>query len=271
MVEITEFKRPVDYLKAYIESLPGKEKRGIRNRLAKAAGVFPSYFSLILREQRTLNADQALGIANYLSLDLWKKRYFLRLTELERAATPELKNEIGKELYEIRVNNSQISEVISHEHIQLHADDLAKFYSSWIYAAVRLASVLPTCKDIPGIAQRLRLSIEECQVAMEFCLKKGLCVKQNGRYTVGPTHMHLPHDSSFVENHHAQWRLLGLQKHRRMNHDKELAYTLACTLSEKDILKVRNLLLKSIQEVRATADPSPPETLYILNLDWLRI
>ncbi|MGZ3901196.1 MAG: TIGR02147 family protein [Bacteroidia bacterium] len=271
MVEISEFKKPVEFLKVYIESLPAKEKRGIRNRLAKAAGVFPSYLSLILREQRILNSDQALGIANYLCLEPWKKRYFLRMADLEKAASQQLRNELEKELYEIRLNNNQISEVVSHEQIQFTPEDLAKFYSSWIYVGIRLATVLPNCKSIPAIAHRLGLSVEECQSAMDFLIQKGICIKQNGHYSVGPQHMHLNHDSSFIENHHAQWRLLALQKHRQMNHEKELAYTMACTLSEEDILKIRNLLLKAIQDLRSITDPSPSETMYMLNLDWLRV
>lgn len=173
MTDIFLFRKPVDFLKAYIMNVSPSEKRGINNRLAQAAGVFPSYFSLILRGERTLNSDQVLGIANYLHLGPWHKRYFLRMVELERAASQELKRELEMELSELREKFQQISGVVNFQPVQLSDLDLTRFYSSWTYAAVRLATALPNCRTLKDISAYLKIPEPECEEHMRFLVEKG--------------------------------------------------------------------------------------------------
>ncbi|WP_413581934.1 TIGR02147 family protein [Bdellovibrio sp. HCB288] len=271
MTDIFLFKKPVDFVKAYIESLSPTERRGINGRLSKAAGVFPSYFSLILSGERSLNTEQALGIANYMLLGTWQKRYFLRMADYDRAGSEELRQELSRELEELRLKHHQISGVVPHENVLLSSEDTTRFYSSWVYAAIRLASVLPESNTLEDIAKRLNIPLKECSEAMDFLLDKGLCIQEGTRFNVGPAHMHLGNDSYQIGTHHSQWRLQAMSRHASMKSTSELAYSVALCLSKEDVTKVRSLLLDSIKKVREVSDPSPSETLYLLNLDWLEV
>lgn len=271
MTDIFLYNDPVEYLKAYIQDLPKVERRGINHRLAKACGVFPSYFSLILKGERTLNSDQAMGLSEFLALGPYQRRYFLRLTDLLRAATSKLKTELESELSELRTQHHQISGTVPFENVTMTLEDQAKFYSSWTYAATRLCTSLPEGKNKASIAERLHLSEQEVESILTFLLEKGLCVRRDNRVGVGPAHMHLNHNSPLIEMHHAQWRLKSTQLHGKMNSNQELAYSFLVCLSKSDAQLIRSLLLQTIANLRKVSDPSPTETLYLLNLDWLEL
>jgi hypothetical protein len=56
-----------------------------------------------------------------------------------------------------------------------------------------------------------------------------------------------------------------------MNIEEDFALTSPMTLSREDALKVRELMMKSVEKILAINKPSSSEELRILNIDWLKI
>lgn len=271
MISVFDYQDPVEFLKEYVKTLPVRKGRGIYNRMAEAAGIFPSYLSQIFSGKRQFNLDQALGVAEFLELKKAEKRYFLLLVEKSRAASQRLQRELLLQIEEMRQSQNQIASRVNFEKVELSDEQQARFYSSWIYAAIRLATALPGIHDAKSISQHLNLPEAEVDKALRFLLETGLCREEGDRITFGPTHTHLNSESAHVVSHHRSWRLKAMEHYPSLNLTKELGYSLVTCLSQEDAQKIRQMLLNTVSEVRKISDPSPSEKMYSFNLDWLQI
>lgn len=271
MINIMNYKSSRFLIKDYLASLGSAEKKGAHQSMARALGIFPSYLSLILRGDRNLNLDQGMLLANHLELKKIERRYLMRVIELDRAQTKQLKEEIENELEEIRLSENQISKKVEREEFALSMDDAARFFSSWAYSAIHLMAAITPILNPTTVARKLKLDVTEVKAIFDFLLRTGLWKKEERRITIGTNFIHLDHLSSLINHHHMNWRLKSLTHHQSLDKEKELAYSLCVALSAEDALKIRNVLLKAIEDIRKTSDPSPSEVLYNLNMDWLKV
>lgn len=271
MVPVYEFENPAVFIRGYVDALEASEKRGVLNRIARAAGIFPSYLSQVLKGQKYLNLEQASKIAEFLHFGASERRYFFRIVELARAQSPQLRGQIREEMNELKSKNKQVSSRINFEKSDLSSEDLEKLYSSWHFLAIRLMTAIPRFKDTRAIATHLGISQNECEKIIRFLLKTGLCKREGERLGVGPQHTHIDSKSPLVFQHHSNWRKKAMERHPFMKQDRELAYSAGLCLSGADAVKIREHLLGAIKKVREVSDPSPSERLFFLNVDWLEL
>lgn len=271
MVSIYTFDDSLVFLRSYVDSLPKGQKRGEYNRMAQAAGVFPSYLSQIFKGDRALNSDQALGIAEHLQLNSQETRYFLRLCDLSRAQTAKLKARITEELNELKSLHYQISNQVSYDNVSLSEEDRQKFFSSWIYSAVKLLLAIPECRTVSQISERLRQPQDRIKNILNFLVKTGLAKQDGDLFIGGPTHIHLDNNSPLIANHHSNWRKRAMDKHPFLSTSHELAYSGCFALSKSDVIQIRTMLIEQIKELRKVSDPSPSQVLYALNMDWIEV
>jgi hypothetical protein len=85
----------------------------------------------------------------------------------------------------------------------------------------------------------------------------------------GTTYLHLESDSPLISVHHSRWRQKAIERHPVLT-DRELAYSSPMSLSVADVEKVRGYITSLISEVNKVRDPSPCETTYVLNIDWIK-
>ena len=239
--------------------------------MAKAAGVFPSYLSQVLKRDRQLNLDQAVLIADHIQLGEAECEYFLALVQLDRAQSPRLKSILEKTLKDIRDKNWQVSNKVRIDKVELTPLQQEQYYSNWVFTAVRLATAIPKLNSSRKIAEFLGLNELEVKRAIDFLLQTGLCVEDDGAITVGPAFLHVPHASPLAAINHGVWRTQAMVHHARLDSQRELAFSLGVCLSKDDVLHVRNILLDAITNVRKIVDPSPSEAIYCLNIDWFDI
>lgn len=271
MIDIFLYKSSPTIIKEYLNSLSGAQKRGAHQSIAHALGIFPSYLSLILKGDRNLNLDQGMLLADYLKLKKSHRRYLLRVIELDRAQGAMLKAEIESELAEISSKEQQISSKVEKDHLALSYEEAAVFFSSWKYSAIHLMAATQSQMNPTIISKKLKIDIDEVKDIFRFLLKSGLWKKTDQKIEIGTSFIHLNHQSHFLKNLHMNWRIKAIDRHPSMDKDTELAYSGSLVLSEKDVLKIRGILLKAIEEVRKVSDPSPSEVIYNLNVDWLKV
>jgi hypothetical protein len=70
--------------------------------------------------------------------------------------------------------------------------------------------------------------------------------------------------------HHQNWRQKAQEQFERLR-TEDLVFTYPVAMSEKDFAKIRAMLLQFIVDFRAVTEASPSQSLYCLNLDWLKI
>ena len=249
-----------------IQEWVSKKGRGELGKIARHLRLHTTTLSQVVSGTRALTIDQALNLSQYFGLTEQETRYFLTVAQKDRAATVELKQFLNNQLQNYRAERTDLRKTLPRSPSISDAQQ-AKFYANWHYSAIRVISSIPEFRTVEQIAAQLRLPRRLVVDAVDYLVSLGLCVREYGSILPGPKYTHLPADSPHIVRHHANWRLKAMERHTRMT-DEELAYSAPMSLSRADARKVRELLVKSIQQLQKIRDSSACEVPYILNVDW---
>lgn len=155
--------------------------------------------------------------------------------------------------------------------LDLDIETKSIYYSHWSYCAIHMIVSIDKFQKAELIAERLKLDLTFVQKVLNFLENKGLILKgKNDRYYIGKTRIHLKNNSPLIKSHHQNYRhkaILCLENENDFN----LHYSGVLTLSKKDAIKIRNLMLKMIAEQEEILIPSPNEEIISLNLDIFKI
>jgi len=268
MVSVFDFENYRAFLKQRIREMP-KRGYGQFRKLSNYIGVHSTLISQIFHGTKTLSPEQAAGTCEFLGLTDLEAEYFLLLVQWDRAGNLSLKKILRKQLDALKkralelVYRVQVKQILTEE-------QKAVFYSDWIYSAIWQMTAISSYGGIDLIAQALDLPKKKVKEAVDFLLSMGMCKTVKGKLKNGPTSVHLESFSPWIRSHHMNWR----QKAMEGLHEEEAAklhYTCPLTLSKSDALKLRDLIVKFIEQVNKVVDPSPSEELHCLNIDWFKI
>jgi uncharacterized protein (TIGR02147 family) len=267
-VSVFDFDDYKPFVREFIQRLPHRG-RGQYRAMAKHLRVHTTLLSHVFRGTKELTAVQGCALASFLRLGELDADYLLALIESNRAGTHELKSAITRRLAQLRERRSQLEHRIPGAR-SLSGEERATFYSQWYYSAVRLASSLPSMRDATAIAERLRLPIELVRDALEFLLESNLIRKNGDGFELVAKRTHLGASSPLAAVHHRNWRVVAMNRYERMS-SRDLAFTSPVTLSRADAANVREVLVGAVSAVTKLVEPSPSESLCLLNIDWLEL
>jgi uncharacterized protein (TIGR02147 family) len=151
-------------------------------------------------------------------------------------------------------------------------EDQAKFFSSWLYAAVHVLVSLPHCQTKEAIAEYLGISLKRAGEILEFLMSLGLVEqKPNGRYMMGVASVHLGQDSPMISKLHTNWRMKAIQSLERESPEDDIHYSSVVTISSADQELIKSKVVKFIAEIKAIVKPSKEEGIHSFCLDFFRI
>ena len=87
-----------------------------------------------------------------------------------------------------------------------------------------------------------------------------------GRITAGPTRLHLPADSPFGAQTHINWRLRAAESLQRPAPD-DFHYSSVVSAAPRDLPRLRDMMIRCIEEMRSVIRQSPEEDLFCYSLD----
>lgn len=266
-MSVFQFENYFDYMNSWIENHPSGG-RGLKSQIAELLGVSSSLVSLILSGKKHFTIEQAATVSDWMGHQELEEEYFLLLVSLERAGTHQLKKKYLRQIARIKENSKKISNRLSVDQ-KLSEPEMATYYSTWIYTAIRNLVATGKFKTIQDLSEYLQVSEGSINRYLQFLTEHQLVIVKDGQWTPGPAYTHINKDSPLVIKHWQNWRLKALQV---MDQKKEtdLFYTSPYSLSQKDSEVLRELLLKTIQEFLEVVKPSPSEITYCLNIDWFR-
>ncbi|MBX9766582.1 MAG: TIGR02147 family protein [Bdellovibrionales bacterium] len=267
-MSLLEFTNYHDFLEFWLSQRP-KAGRGQMLKLAQAIGINPATVTLIFSRKRDFTPEQAADAAEFLGLTELETDYFLNLVMLARAGKPNLRKKLERSRQEIlkRAQNLQ-SRLPPSKELDEHSK--AFFYSEWYFSGVRILTALPEFQEADLIAERLKIPRPLVQQVIQFLLEKGLCIKTpEGTLTYGPLSTHIGSGTPLVGRHHANWRQKAIE-HLKLQSEDDLFFTSPMALAKKDIPKVREMLMSTIDSVITHVEPSPSEEVACLNIDFFR-
>ncbi len=142
------------------------------------------------------------------------------------------------------------------------------FYSSWIYGAIHVMLTIPEFQTKEAIAKYLNLSLKKTAEILEFLVSIGLAKQSvSGRFEIGEARIHLGSDSPLISKFHTNWRMQAIRSLEKEDLKEDLHYSSAVTLSEEDFLKIKSLLVKHIEEIKAIIRDSSAEGVHCFSID----
>jgi uncharacterized protein (TIGR02147 family) len=255
-----------DYKSYLRHALDAREERGVRSRLAEAAQCHTAYISQTLNGNNHFSLEQGERIAHFLGLGSEQTSFLLLLIQYGRAGTPAL-----RKILERQIHASVEAQLVLKNRLEfkktLSREDQATFYSSWQYGAVHVLVSVPGCHSEQGIADYLGLPLQRVSEILQFLLSVGLVARKGNHYEIGTSHIHLESDSPMISKHHTNWRMRAVQSLDQPR-PEELHYSSVITASREDSSKIREILVRAIEEVRAVVRKSGNEEGYCYSLDF---
>ena len=246
-----------------------KKGYGQAKKLAQYMGVHTTLVSQALKGIKGFTPEQAALISDFLGLTDIESEYFLLLVQWDRAGNEPLRKTLKRQIENMKRKSAELVNRLQAEK-KLSEENRAVFYSDWAYSAVRQITAIPGFHDLDSIASYFNFSKKHTKEIVDFLLLTGLCKEEKNRLVVGPRSTHLESTSPWVRIHHMNWRQKAMEK---INDDKagKLHYTSPLTISKKDVLKVREMIVQFLEQVDKVIEPSPSEELFCLNIDWFKV
>ncbi|QDK46838.1 hypothetical protein DOM22_17585 [Bdellovibrio sp. ZAP7] len=244
--------------------------RGIQARWAAATLCQPAYISHVLKGRAEFSLEQAEALSNYLNLKPKEKEYFLNLIQYSRAGTSSLKSYLKSKLDAQKAEFDNLKQRINIES-KMNLEDQILYYSRWQYSAVHMCVMLPEMSTVQKISQRLSISTQEAEEALEILLRLGLIAKTSSGWKVTNTAMHLENNSPLLKSLHTQWRLKSIDAISLLRTKQDLRYSGCVALARTDLEQIKEILTQAIEKSIAQVLPSPEETLAVMNVDFFEI
>lgn len=258
-----------DYLSYFRAQLESSGQRGRKGLLAQSIQVQPTYISQILQGKADLSLEQAELANSFFNHNSSESNYFLLLVQKERAGTKRLKEYFQNQIDEIKKSRLVIVERLGRHH-GIDEKERNWYYSSWCPSALHISVTIPELRTVDDLTKFHGLSKEKVIQIMDRLEKIGLVFKDGVNYLPGPSQMRLEKNSNHIIQHHNNWRIRALQS-LETETIEELHYSGVVSLSKKDIARIKNILLDTLQSCISVVKDSTEEELYCLNFDFYNL
>lgn len=266
-MKIYEFSDYKAYVNQRIEEMP-KRGRGQFRKISELFSVNSVVVSQIFKGTRELSLEQANILSNYFGLTDLEKEYFFLLVQKARTSNHELIRYYDQKLDKIAKEGLQVKNIVDNKRLSEETQSL--FYSNWYYSAIRLSTLIPGNESADKIAAHLGLPIHVVQKVIGFLLQNQLVVEEKGKLKIGPQRTHIEATSPFVNRHHINWRLKGIE-HMDNLHEDELFYTSPMTLSRSSMKEIKKMLLNFVVEMSKEVKEAKDEKIACLNIDFFEL
>ena len=268
LFEYSDYKK---WLLDRLQTLP-RRGRGHLKKMADYVGVPQSTFSQVFKGDRHLTIEQACMVGRFLGLKTTEEDYFILLVERDRAGINALREIYDRRIERIKKDSLQIANRLPPTQT-LSAAEKVEFYSSWIYAAIRIYTSIPGYQDANSIAEGLDLPIDVVHLGLDLLLRTGLVIQKDDGFHVGVKSTHVPAGDPLVFRHHLNWRQKTIELLGNMPKlgKQEFCLTMPCSLSHSAMEKIQQELLKCVDQVVPHIDNSKEECMAILNIDFLQV
>jgi uncharacterized protein (TIGR02147 family) len=262
-LSIFEFQHYKTYLNAWLRSQP-KRGRGKRSELARAARCHTAYVSQVLAGRAHFSLEQAELLSRFLGLARAEAQYLLLLVQHARAGSAGLRELLDEQIRKALEKRLSLKERLGIR--TMSEKEQPVYFGSWHFAAIHCALTVERLTTRDAISRYLDIPAARVGEVLDVLVSMGIAQEKSGRYEVGPTRIHLGHDSLMIARHHSNWRLQAMLAFERAG-PSDQHYSSVVSLSRADALRLKKELLAAIEKAKAIVKDSPGEELYCFSLD----
>lgn len=268
-MNIFEYKDYKTFIEDWIRSKP-QRGHGLKSKLASAIQCNTTYVTQILNGKPDFSPEQAEAASRFFGLAPSETRYFLLLVQLGRAGTPPLRAILLEQVEQSIETHNNFKNRLEYKKT-LNSEDQATYYSSWYYAAIHVALLIPNLQTRESLGKYFGLSSDVVIEVLGFLVSSGLAIEENGRFRIGSVSIHLSKDSPNIFRHHTNWRVKSIQTLDNRS-TRDLRYSSVITINSGDEQKIRSILIEAVEKVRGVVNASSPEDgTYCYSIDFLNL
>lgn len=256
------------YIKERIDNSPSKG-RGLKLKMSEHLNCQTAFVSQVLNGDPNFSLEQGVKLNKFFDHTKEESRYFLLLLQLERAGSIDLQSFFKQEMKDILDKRSDLKNRLDIKN-SLKKVDQQVYYSNWLYACIHMMVAIPDFQTPQAISRHLNLSREKIMEVINFLEETGLIQKKGAHYEIGVTKIHLPKDSPQIQRHHTNWRMQAIRS-IDINDSSDLHYSTVVSMSYSDVPKVKEILIKAIEECRAVIRDSNEEKIQSICMDFFGV
>ena len=266
---VFEFNEYRSFLKQVLKAYP-KNGHGIRSVWAQAIGCQVAFVSHVLNGLYDLSSEQAESLARHLALNKDETEFLILLTQKEKAGTHTLKKFYNQLIEEKKQQRENVRERMKIKE-NLSLEDQSIYYSKWLYSAVH---ILLTISEYQASAEKIseyfNTPLAMIREVLDFLETRQLILLKNGRYIVQNNFLFINKESPLFSHQQSFWRQKAIESIYK-NNSEDIHFASIFTLSETDLKKVKEILLKSIEDSTEVIKPSKEEKLYSICIDLFEV
>jgi hypothetical protein len=200
-----------------------------------------------------------------------EQEYLFLLVEKEKANTPKLKKKLEDKLRDLSRDAYRLKN-LEHESQVISGNDtgVGTYYSNWMLTAIHTLSSVQKFQTAEQLGKRLGLSTPVAQHFLNQLQTLEFVKKEGGRYKWGSGNIHLADDSTWISNHHMNWRLRAVDNTQK-NDRTATHYTAIQSMSEDDFEVLKKKIANFIKEFNKVSDPSTPEEAFCFSIDFFKV
>lgn len=243
---------------------------GVKKRLAQHMDCQAAYLSQVLKGQAEFSVEQLFKACSFFDLSQDEIDFIFLLHQKDRAGTREVKDYFQKKISEAITKRMSLTQRLGAENI-LTEQDRATYYSSWIYMAVHFLVGIKEYSEREKIKKILKLNSNKLNAVISFLVKNGLVKETSeGLLAVGVNSIRLGNESPWIVKHHTNWRMKAIEN---LENEvlSDLHYSGVYTMSEKDAIAIKNILLDTIKKNVEIVKESKEEKMFVMNMDFFNL
>jgi uncharacterized protein (TIGR02147 family) len=247
-----------------------KTRDGSKSKFSESVNMKLSYLSQVLQEKVHISLEQAERGNNFFKHSDDESHYFLLMVQKDRSGTHQLKKYFEDQMRAVLGKRKIVRERIQMLN-ELKQEDRTIYYSSWIYAAVHIAVTIPEFQKRDSLSLLLGVPHKRLDKVLEFLIESGLILENKGSYIPAVKQIHLTPDTFELTKHHVAWRQRAIDSIERRGLDESFHYSGVVSLSEGDVLKVKETLINALKNAISIIKDSPEQKLCCMNLDFFEV
>ena len=268
-VSVFDFKNYRDYFKKLIKAQP-KNGHGVRSQWAEVMGCQAAYVSHILNGLYEISIEQAEKLSRHLALSQEETEFLLLVVQKDRAGTHHLKGFFEKMISEKLEHRENIRNRMSIKN-NLSLEDQAIYYSHWLYSAVHMLLTIPAYQSSEEtIAEYFNQNLLIIRKILAFLESRQFISLKNGQYKVENYFLFINKESPLFTQQQSFWRHKAVEAIYN-NNKEDIHFASLFTVSESDIKKIKDIILKSIESTTEIIKPSKEEKLYLICMDLFEL
>ena len=256
------------YINDRIKNSPSKG-RGLKQKMAEFLNCQTAFVSQVLNNEPNFSLEQGAKLNKFFSHTKEESKFFILLLQYERAGSFDLKEFFKSEMGDILEKRSDLKNRI-HIKNSLRPVDQQVYYSNWLYSCIHMMVAIPEFKTAQAISKQLNIPREKIIEILQFLEETGLIQKIANHYEIGVTKIHLTKDSPQIQRHHTNWRMQAIRA-IDINDSSDLHYSTVVSMSKSDLPRIKEILIKGIEQCREVIKDSKEESIQSICIDLFGI